>query len=121
MEADIVQSAASGIGFEHIPRSHGQQGNCDHHHSHSTAPTILPIGPPNPLTAVTTRLPAFDTPAIAGPPEDLTFVSPSEAFDCMLLAVSFVLAAACEAPSLAFSVVEAHRKRVLRARMLRLV
>ena len=55
-------------------------------------------------------------PEIAGPAEDVTLDRPWEALDCILLAVSFVEAAACEADSVAFSVVDAHRKGDLRAR-----
>ena len=63
------------------------------------------------LTAFPTRLAA---PEIAGPAEDVTFGKPSEALDCILLAVDFVVEAARNVVSLAFSVVEAHRKGDLR-------
>ena len=78
----------------------------------------LPTGPPIPRTAL---LILWVAPVIAGPADNLTLDKPSVAFDCMLVAVSFVFEVACEAASLAFSVVEAHRRGDLRVRNWRLL
>ena len=78
----------------------------------------LPTGPPIPRTAL---LILVIVPVTAGPADDLTLDKPSAALDCILLAVSFVLEVACDAASLAFSVVEAHRRgdfRVMNWRLL---
>ena len=87
-------------------------------YSHSTVEMSLPTGPPIPRTAL---LILWVAPVIAGPADDLTLDKPSAAFDCILVAVSFVFEVACEAASLAFSVVEAHRRGDLRVRNWRLL
>lgn len=65
-------------------------------YAHCTYPISLPVLPPICPTALLTPCAA---PLIAGPADDETLDSPSEALDCVICAVSFVTEAALEAAS----------------------
>ena len=78
---------------------------------HCTNEISLPVRPPTLLIELEIAGPAL---AIAELAEDETFVSPSEAFDDALPAVSVAFAADCEAALAASEVVEACRTGVWR-------
>lgn len=72
----------------------------------------LPVLPPTLPSALPTL---FAAPLNAGPADDVTFESPSDAFDWNFEAVSLALELAFEAASLAFCVVDEYLTEVCRA------
>ena len=76
--------------------SYGVSTPIERVYSHCTNPISLPVLPP--IRSIVLLTP-WAAPLIAGPADDVTFDNPSEAFDCVLRAVSLVAEAALEAAS----------------------